>query len=227
MDYQPTTAYTQPPVFEQILVVVLFIVIEALHSVFVTSAAAVLDSAIMWALVGVSYGLVLLMIYDYLLLTCNDPVDDLVLKIERNYHPSQLKQCDEGCRCQVHVRSYHCKRCKRCVEYFDHHCKYLNNCIGGKNYYPFLRMLMAVTAYCLSLMGESVWLFLKSYQDETFNQGILSRWGILSTFLLSLVALLAVDSLLCFHFYLIFCLKSTTYDYIMNQPDSTQSDQPH
>lgn len=83
--YQPTTAYTQPPVLEQILVVVLFLITEALHSLFVTSAAVVLNSSIMWTLVGVTYCLILLMVYDYLFLTCTDPVDDLILKVEHNY----------------------------------------------------------------------------------------------------------------------------------------------
>lgn len=79
---------------------------------------------------------------------------------------------------------------------------------------------MSVTAYCLTLMGESVWIFLKAYQDESFKGEIVSEWGVLATFVLSLMALIATDSLLCFHFYLIFWLKTTTLSYIMNQPDS-------
>ena len=41
-------------------------------------------------------------------------------------------------------------RCDRCVEHFDHHCKWLNNCIGASNYRCF-RLLLALFAVCTLL----------------------------------------------------------------------------
>ena len=38
------------------------------------------------------------------------------------------------CRLEVSERSRHCVRCGRCVVNLDHHCKWLNNCIGESNY---------------------------------------------------------------------------------------------
>lgn len=79
--YKETNSYTRPPAFEQIMTIILFVVIAALHSVFITTGAAQLSSPIFWTVVGVTYGLAILIGYDYVWLTCNDPVDDLVLKV--------------------------------------------------------------------------------------------------------------------------------------------------
>ena len=221
--YSKTNAYTQRASFEQVLTIILFVVITALFSTFVTSAAVAIGSEILWTLVGLTYALLLLICYDYCFLTCSDPVDDLILKIKREHQEGDLLFCRD-CNSQVHSKSHHCRKCNRCSEHFDHHCKYLNNCIGGKNYQPFLRMLLSVTAYCLAIIGESAWVFVADSQDPQLS--ILSRWGALATLIITAIALVAVDSLLCFHFYLIFWLKSTTLEYIRSLPDSEEERRP-
>jgi len=111
---------------------------------------------------------------------------------------------------KVHVKSYHCQTCNRCASQFDHHCKYLNNCIGGKNYSQFIRLLMNVTFFCVSIICSGVWVFVAAQLDDSYKSSIVSQWGTLATFALTLVAMAAVDSLLFFHCYLVFFLKMTT-----------------
>ena len=47
-------------------------------------------------------------------------------------------------------RTKHCSTCNKCVDVFDHHCKWLNQCIGRRNYKWFMGSV--ITAICMSLI---------------------------------------------------------------------------
>ena len=59
--------------------------------------------------------------------------------------------CDV-CQAYVGDRSKHCGDCNRCVELFDHHCKWMNNCVGAKNYREFLILISLVFSQSLVYM---------------------------------------------------------------------------
>lgn len=61
----------------------------------------------------------------------------------------------ELCRAEQHPRVAHCFVCGRCIQRFDHHCVFLNNCIGAGNYLFFLLFLL-YTAFLLFLTGASL-----------------------------------------------------------------------
>lgn len=48
------------------------------------------------------------------------------------------------CRSRVGARSTHCRKCDRCTVGFDHHCDWLNVCIGSPNYHWFFALVCCV-----------------------------------------------------------------------------------
>ena len=112
----------------------------------------------------------------------------------------------------------------RCVYKFDHHCKWVNNCIGEKNYKQFLVMITGVLIFAVTytLFMTIATINFSRYRFETTENTYTRHHGVNTTlmcfiwiFSLPTLILMVLDfNLVALHLYL-GKKKMTTFEYIM------------
>eukprot|EP00928_Gymnodinium_smaydae_P008354 TRINITY_DN13040_c0_g1_i1.p1 TRINITY_DN13040_c0_g1~~TRINITY_DN13040_c0_g1_i1.p1 ORF type:complete len:730 (-),score=157.92 TRINITY_DN13040_c0_g1_i1:131-2293(-) len=68
----------------------------------------------------------------------------------------EFKQICVVCRARRKMRSHHCKECGRCVERLDHHCPWVDNCVGlgnQRSFYCFIVVLFLTILYFYYIVG--------------------------------------------------------------------------
>lgn len=159
--YTKVNAYTISVCWEQIFVVFMVLIQIVLHSVFLITPLTTIKHPILYFSMVLYYLLLILQILDYVIITRNDPVDRCLVKtgfLTKQQKKRNTRKCDL-CRSQVTIKSYHCKRCNRCTEGFDHHCSFLGTCIGSRNYEMFIRLVMIFMAWNASIIFQVSWIF--------------------------------------------------------------------
>ena len=92
---------------------------------------------------------------------------------------TRLKYC---CTCYIYrpERTFHCNFCGNCVHHFDHHCKWLGTCIGGRTYKQYFFFLLFLTllewasiGFSLSYIVRSILIDLKT---KSLNDTLISTF---------------------------------------------------
>lgn len=74
-------------------------------------------------------------------------------------HEKFLQFC-QVCQGFKAPRSHHCRKCGRCIMKMDHHCPWINNCVGWNNHMAFTSFLAFAVIGCLQacvILGVSLY----------------------------------------------------------------------
>ncbi|KAG7346822.1 DHHC palmitoyltransferase [Nitzschia inconspicua] len=66
----------------------------------------------------------------------------------KNVFPDPSPTTCQQCHIQRPPRCHHCYTCHRCILQYDHHCVWLNNCVGWGNYRHFFLTVANLTLGC-------------------------------------------------------------------------------
>ncbi|KAM4699584.1 palmitoyltransferase ZDHHC18 isoform 1-T2 [Discoglossus pictus] len=114
----------------------------------------------------------------------------------------KLKYCFT-CKIFRPPRASHCSICDNCVDRFDHHCPWVGNCIGQRNYSSFYLFLVSLSLLsALILAAVTTHIVLKS-QTSSFLTVIKKNPASVVEFFICVFTVWPVFSLSGFHTYLV------------------------
>ncbi|KAG5505499.1 hypothetical protein GH5_03528 [Leishmania sp. Ghana 2012 LV757] len=147
--------------------------------------------------------------------------------------PESAEPCTEPCvfcRRFVQVGCKHCSVCDKCVPGFDHHCRWLNSCVGARNYRLFatfmgvawmgMAWVAALSLYMIQWMLRDVDSFkrrmsTRAYRSPTRAFPAVVFFNFVSL-LIAVAGICSLGKLICFHVYLDITHQST-YEHIVKK----------
>ncbi|MFQ6669241.1 hypothetical protein Gotur_034568 [Gossypium turneri] len=119
-----------------------------------------------------------------------------------------LRFCQK-CSCFKPPRAHHCRVCKRCILRMDHHCNWINNCVGHANYKVFFVFVVYAVIACIYSLILLVGSLTNDSQNDKQHSADTFRVAYVISGLLLVPLSVALSVLLGWHIYLILQNKTT------------------
>ena len=88
-----------------------------------------------------------------------------------------LENLCHTCRLVRPLRAKHCRICNRCVKHFDHHCPYINNCVGLYNRYTVCLFTVGWRGWGRTWEASSKWKTVRFAEEENITCTVFIRIG--------------------------------------------------
>ncbi|XP_055516205.1 palmitoyltransferase ZDHHC12-A isoform X1 [Leucoraja erinacea] len=122
----------------------------------------------------------------------------------------RLRRCGYCMVQQQPMRSKHCQSCQHCVRRYDHHCPWIENCVGERNHRFFM-------LYLISQLTVLLWAFhiaWSGFGTETeWKEWLRINTFLLLAFIIIIIFTVVVMLLLVSHLYLV-SSNTTTWEFM-------------